>query len=212
MATAAAERVQQMLDLYGNLIEQYRGDIPAAVVAARIWHETQGNPCPAPTACCDEQGVLQLWPETRAKYGVTNACDPDQAIRGGCAHWQSEAQALQTWLTNNGFAIPSGYEFWALAYLYTAVGARATRALVKAAQSAAFTDVQNWVNANVDGALQGMVGSFGSQSPASIATRVNNTATYVGAAYEVSPEGGDLVTLVVAAGVAYLVYRWWKKR
>ena len=211
MATAA-ERVQQMLDLYGNLIEQYRGDIPAAVVAARIWHETQGNPCPTPTACCDEQGVLQLWPATRAKYGVTNACDPDQAIRGGCAHWNAQANNLRARLAKDGFPVPDGYEFWALAYLYTAIGSGATPALVQAAGSSNFTDVQNWVNANANGALLGMAGAFGTQPPSSIVTRVNNTATYVGAAYEVSPGGGDLVTLVVAAGVAYLVYRWWKKR
>jgi hypothetical protein len=211
MATIA-ERIQQMLDKYGSLIEAYRGDIPAAVVAARIWHETQGNPCPTPTACCDEQGLLQLWPATRAKYGVTDACDPAQALYGGCAHWNSEANNLRNKLTQLGYPVPSGYEFWALAYLYTAIGSGATPALVKAAGSSSFTDVQNWVNANAQGALLGMAGAFGTQSPSAIATRVNNTAKYVGAAYEIAPSGSDLVTLAIAAGVGYLVYRWLMRR
>jgi hypothetical protein len=198
--------IQEVLSKYGSLINQYRGEIPASVVAARVWHETRGNPCPKPTACCDEQGLLQLWPATRQKYGVTDACDPAQALYGGCAHWMSEANRLRSWLQKNGYPVPYGYEFWALAYLYTAIGAGATRALIKASGTSNFSSLASWVaNNNIDH----LSGSFGSQSPSSIKTRVKNARIYVSAAYKV---GGGIGILLVGGVAGYLIWKWWVKR
>jgi hypothetical protein len=197
--------IKEVLSKYGSLIEQHRGEIPASVVAARVWHETRGHPCPTPTKCCDEQGLLQLWPATRAKYGVTNACDPNQALYGGCAHWQSEVNNLRSWLQKNGYAIPYGQEFWTLAYLYTAIGAGATRALIKASGSSKFSGVYNWVMNND---INYLSGSFGSQSPEAIKRRVKNAHNHVSAAYRV---GGGIGVLLLGAAIGYFVWKWWRK-
>lgn len=197
--------IQEVLSKYGPLIEKYRGEIPASVVAARVWHETRGNPCPTPTACCDEQGLLQLWPATRAKYGVTDACDPSQALYGGCAHWQSEANNLRSWLQENGYPIPYGYDFWALAYLYTAIGSGATRKLIETSGSSNFSGLYNWV---INNDISNLSGFFGSQSPDSVKTRVKNTQTYVSAAYSI---GGGIGILLLGGIIGYFVWKWWRK-
>jgi hypothetical protein len=218
MAMTTTEGIQYVLGLYGDLIEKYRQDIPANVVAARIWHETRGVSCPPPTKCCDERGLLQLWPDTRKTYGVTNACDPDQNIRAGCAHWNAEARKMQA-------AIPGLFpsrdtsDFWKAAYLYTAIGSGATTKLFLTAPvqtGTAFSDLLNWVN-EVEGSVtfDSLKPWFGTQSPATIAKRVRAADTFVNAAMEsgeVAAEGDlGVVGIALVVSFGWLIMKWIKK-
>lgn len=209
MALPVTQGVQQVLAQYGTLIEKYRGDIPAAVVASRIWAETRGVACPKPTACCDEQGLLQLWPATRAKYGVTDACDPDQNLRGGLAHWNSELQGLQAVLRTLGLTA-TGNDLWKLADLYTAIGAGATKKLLTESRLTDYAALIAWTQARLaDGALAGWSGYWGTQSPSTIATRVARAGDRIDAAMGGGEQPGELgLTGGVVLGL--LVWGLWK--
>lgn len=203
-----AEGTMQILQKYGGLIYKYCGSIPAEIVAARIWHETRGNPCPTPTACCDEQGLMQLWKSTRTKYGVTNACDPEQNIRAGCAHWNAEIANLRA---KRPDLFPTlNADFWKIAYLYTAIGSGATPALLKAAGARPGTEYQD-VRAFVDRggeAFTSLRPSFGTQSADIVARRVRNADTYVTAAFSAGElAGGGIVSLALVGGAAYLGWK-----
>jgi hypothetical protein len=199
--------IQQVLGQYGSIIESYRGNIPTAVVAAMIWHESSGNACPTPTACCDEQGLMQLWPWQRDKYGVSDACDPDQNIRGGCQHWLDD---LQTMLNSIGQPA-SESDLWKFSWTHRAIGSGALPCIWKGAgQPADFATLVNWVNT---GPLEQYSSCFGSQSAASIAKRVNDANTWVDTALGLGgtvEAGGLLAGALVAVGVWYLL-KYFKK-
>jgi hypothetical protein len=188
---------QQILDKYGDLIEQYHLDIPVNVVAARIWRESSGNP-KAYAKSTGEAGLLQVWPWVQEKYGVTDPYDPAQNIEAGCKHWSSEVYNLRHKLEADYNTVPrNDSDFWSLAYLYTAIGSGATARLLK--ESIPLTDqpyaaILSFVENNFDllGTMKTSNGKspWGTQSPQLIYDRVRAAGQWTKSAMNGCNESG----------------------
>jgi len=215
IAQAEAERVSRaaaiekgaktILAKWGPIIEQWRGPIPAGAVAVRIQVESGGNPKSGPTPE-GEVGLLQLWPATQAKYGVTDATDPAQNIRAGLLHWRSELAAMKSKLP--GLFPYMNDDFLASLQLYTAIGGGATPYLLKTAgvrPGSEYRDLVAWLKQVGEG-LENYRSNFGTQSAAKVARRIIYAGNMTAWAGPLAT--GGLVTILAIAGIAYLIYRW----
>lgn len=200
-----------VLQKYGALIDQYRGPIPASVVAVRIWIETRGNPNAGPTAQ-GEKGLLQIWPATATKYGVTNAYDPAQNLRAGLLHWNAELVRMQSKMS--GYLTSMGYDFWAISQLYTMIGGGATPYLLGVAgvrPGSEYSDLVTWLKSKGDN-LSSYAGHFGTQSAATVARRIVYAGTMTDAAAAIGGvgNGGLLILMGLALAAGFLVKRYWE--
>jgi len=152
--------------------------------------------------------LLQLTGSNAAKYGVTNRCDPGENIRGGCAHWSSEAGKLRAWLQKYGYSTDE-INFWRLAYLYTAIGGGGTKKLIQSAGTADYDAMMAWVSS---AAASGALPQLGTQSPKLVNQRVKNCAMYTKAAIETGGVGGGWLALIALGGLAFYFLYWRKRR
>lgn len=88
-ASVRAPRLQHMQEIaqtYGKhiLAATIGTDVSPALVLAVIGVESAGNPTAVSTA--GAQGLMQLIPDTASRFGVTDATDPAQNIKGGVAY------------------------------------------------------------------------------------------------------------------------------
>lgn len=203
---AAIERgAKVILARWGGLINRWRGPIPAEAVAVRIQLESGGNPKAGPTAQ-GERGLLQIWPKTAERYGVTDPFDPAQNIRAGLLHWRAELDNMRSKLP--GLFPYVNDDFLACLQLYTAIGPGATPYLLKTAGVRAgreYRDLVSWLKRQGEG-LEAYRPYFGTQSAAKVARRI----IYAGnmTAWAKPLAGAGLGLVLAAAGIAYLIYRW----
>jgi soluble lytic murein transglycosylase-like protein len=94
-ASVRAPRLQHMQEIaetYGKhiLAATIGTDVSPALVLAVIGVESAGNPTALSSA--GAQGLMQLIPDTATRFGVTDATDPAQNIKGGVAYlnWLSK--------------------------------------------------------------------------------------------------------------------------
>lgn len=80
------ETLQNIASAYGTdiLIETLNKDVSPALVLALISVESSGRV--AAESHKGAQGLMQLIPDTAARFGVTDATDPKQNIKGGVAY------------------------------------------------------------------------------------------------------------------------------
>jgi soluble lytic murein transglycosylase-like protein len=88
-ASVRAPRLQHMQEIaetYGKhiLAATIGTDVSPALVLAVIGVESAGNP--AALSKAGAQGLMQLIPDTASRFGVTDATDPAQNIKGGVAY------------------------------------------------------------------------------------------------------------------------------
>jgi hypothetical protein len=204
-AAAIEKGAKAILERWGPIINQWRGPIPAEAVAVRIQVESGGNPKAGPTKQ-GERGLLQIWPKTAEKYGVTDPFDPAQNIRAGLLHWRAELARMKGKLP--GLFPSVNDDFLAALQLYTAIGSGATPYLLKTAgvrPGSEYSDLVNWLKQTGEG-LEAHRSYFGTQSAASVARRIIYAGNMTAWA---KPLGGAGLGLVLAAaGIAYLIYRW----
>ena len=218
-----ASAAQCVLGRYGSLIDQYRGVIPASVVAVRIAVETGSRSDPAvcanPNAYVEsttEAGLLQVW-VSRGSCGITTkaqAFDPTTNLSCGLSLWNTSTQALiRSYAPSGRLQRSEGYEFWAVAQLNTMIGDGATKKLLDLAgvrAGAEYTDLMNWVRAQGEGLAtyqSSFCGASGCMTPGTVAWRVYLAGAMTQAAVAVGGLGGgfdDLgiygVALVGAVG------------
>lgn len=135
---------KKMLDMYGVLINQYRGFIPAGVVAVRIFIESSGDPrcgyAKPGDSYLDEVGLLQVSRFTRAEQGYPGKegrdaiIDPATNIKAGCAHWAKEVGQMVRAIPVLGNPVGANADFWKVASMYTAVGSGGTEELIRRAR------------------------------------------------------------------------------
>lgn len=206
-AASVVSGAKAILSKWGSIIDTYRGIIPASVVAVRSQIESGGNPKAGPTAN-GEVGLLMLWPSTQSTYGVTDATDPAQNLRGGLLHWLSQLSAMQAALP--GYLTSQNRDYWAITQLYTMIGGGATKAVLKAAkvrQGSEYRDLVSWLKQIGEG-LENYRSSFGSQSAASVARRIIYAGNMTDWASSIGGLGGfGIAGLLIAAGIGYLIYR-----
>lgn len=205
-AASVINGAKTILSKWGSIIDTYRGEIPASVVAVRSQIESSGNPKAGPTAN-GEVGLLMLWPSTQSTYGVTDATDPTQNLRAGLLHWLSQLRAMRAALPS--YLTAQNADYWAITQLYTAIGGGATKAVLKAAgvrPGSEYTDLVAWLKRIGEG-LESYRSSFGSQSAASVARRIiyaGNMTSWASFGFDA---GIGLLSLAAAAGIGYLIYR-----
>ena len=80
------QAMQTLASSYGTEILKYTVGtrVSPALVLAMISVESGGNPSAQSSA--GAQGLMQLIPDTAKRFGVSDATDPDQSIRGGVAY------------------------------------------------------------------------------------------------------------------------------
>jgi len=206
-AASVEAGARHILAMWGDIINTYRGIIPASVVAVRSQIESNGNPKAGPTSQ-GERGLLMLWPATQQTYGVTDPTDPAQNLRGGLLHWLSQLKSMQKALP--GLLTQANDDFWAITQLYTMIGGGATKAVLKAANVRAgseYRDLVNWLKSIGEG-LESYSGSFGTQSAASVARRIIYAGNMTDWARSIGGLGGGIGILLLVAGIGYLIYRW----
>jgi len=209
-ASSVVNGAKTILSKWGNIIDTYRGIIPASVVAVRSQIESSGNPKAGPTSQ-GEVGLLMLWPSTQSTYGVTDPTDPAQNLRGGLLHWLSQLKSMQSALP--GYLTSQNYDYWAITQLYTMIGGGATKAVLKAAKvrpGSEYQDLVAWLKQIGEG-LESYRSSFGTQSAASVARRIiyaGNMTNWASTIGGLSLGAGGLGTLLLVVGIGYLIYRW----
>jgi soluble lytic murein transglycosylase-like protein len=84
--TPRLQPMQEMADAYGtDILKATVGTrVSPALVLAMMAVESGGNPKAQSSA--GAQGLMQLIPDTAARFGVTDALDPGQSIKGGVAY------------------------------------------------------------------------------------------------------------------------------
>lgn len=97
--------LQPIADRYGKtiLLNSINAKISPAFVLALIWVESAGKPTArSPKAA---QGLMQLIPATAERFGVTDANDPEQNIKGGVTYlnWLMEEFDSDPLLTLAGY-------------------------------------------------------------------------------------------------------------
>jgi len=205
-AASVVNGAKTILSKWGDIIDTYRGIIPASVVAVRSQIESSGNPKAGPTSQ-GEVGLLMLWPSTQSTYGVTDATDPAQNLRGGLLHWLSQLNAMQNALP--GYLTSKNTDYWAITQLYTMIGGGATKAVLKAAkvrQGSEYQDLVSWLKQVGEG-LENYRSSFGTQSAASVARRIIYAGNMTDWASTIGGLGSGIGMLLLIAGIGYLIYR-----
>jgi len=96
--------LQNIASAHGSaiLIETLNKDISPALVLALISVESSGQV--AAESNKGAQGLMQLIPDTAARFGVTDATDPQQNIKGGVAYlsWLMKESHLQVTMRGRG--------------------------------------------------------------------------------------------------------------
>lgn len=205
---AGARRV---LAKYGSIIDRYRGDIPASMVATRIQRESSGNP-KARVSSTGEAGLLMLWKPTQEKYNVTNPYDPAQNIRGGLLHWQTELGRMRSKLP--GLFPSRNLDYFAIGQLYTSIGGGATPYLLKKAgvrPGHEYSDLVAWLKQTGEG-LEKYRPYFGTQSAALVARRIITAGFMTQVADRIGGLGNGGLFIVLGAAVltGFLVQKFWK--
>lgn len=205
-AASVVGGAKTILSKWGDIIDTYRGIIPASVVAVRSQIESNGNPKAGPTSQ-GERGLLMLWTSTQSTYGVTDATDPAQNLRGGLLHWLSQLNAMQKALP--GLLTSKNTDYWAITQLYTMIGGGATKAVLKAANvspGSEYRDLVSWLKQVGEG-LESYSSSFGTQSAASVARRIIYAGNMTDWAATIGGLGSGIGMLLLIAGIGYLIYR-----
>ena len=86
VAAPRLQSMQNLADTYGTeILKATIGtDVSPALVLAVIGIESAGNPTAISSA--GAMGLMQLIPDTAARFGVTDSSDPIQNIKGGVAY------------------------------------------------------------------------------------------------------------------------------
>jgi hypothetical protein len=201
---------KKVMDKWGEMIDKYRINCPAAVLAVRIWHESRGNAAAAPTGCCGESGILQIWCgasffKDRKTFepgslgatcngklkGKFNPFDAAQNLWGACNDLNRRSYKLKQKFGN---LFPKADEqFWFLVMIEMNIGQGALAKLIAASNPRdgyALTDLNKWVY-DIGSGLQKYQPYFGSQSAALIARRVLVIPTWVEAAKQLGTLEGE---------------------
>jgi hypothetical protein len=127
---------RRVLTLYGGFIaDAVKGtSIPAALVAVRIGHETDGNP--RAVSRNKERGLMQWgpWHNYGSAYGVgpEKAFDPETAIKGGVRMWAAQDRELRAWCKRKLGVEPVGWDRWALLWAALSNGRGGVQAFLEA--------------------------------------------------------------------------------
>lgn len=86
VASPRLQALQEMADSYGTeILKATVGTrVSPALVLAMMAVESGGNP--AAQSSAGAQGLMQLIPDTAKRFGVSDALDPGQSIKGGVAY------------------------------------------------------------------------------------------------------------------------------
>jgi hypothetical protein len=202
---------------YGVYIHAYAVDLDPELVAARVWYETRGNPkVVSSDPVLQETGLLQLSKDSQAQYGVLDPTDPEQNLRAGCLLWSRWATSFRAWAVSSGLQLDADASVghFAIAWLVTAIGPGAIRALAGAARSATFEGIKTWVSGNAEAYYKlHATGRLGRATAEVTCYRISIAGR--AAAVAVGEEGGFMSTgqailfALVVAVVALLAFWVW---
>lgn len=228
-----ASGARKILTQYGSLIEQYRGDVPASLGAARIWSESRGNVNTAPSST-DEVGLLQVWNHQAERYGIADKKNAAQNLFAGFGWWNLVGDVLRK---THGFTAGTP-DFWHVTYVALNIGRPLTSRILDHMKEKGHAPgpeaLEAWVKLYGED-LHNFRSWMGTQTPDSVAWRIMSARRWVEGAQQVgavsstglgqlygkwgtfvpTPGGGGGLSLVdvgmLAAG-GYLVWKMWGKK
>lgn len=217
---------------YGSLINRYRGAVPAALGAVRIWSESRGNVGVAPKSTT-EVGLLQVWDHQAKTYGISNKRDAAQNLFAGFGWWNAVGRRLKQL---HGFSSPDS-DFWLVTYVALNIGRPAVSLILNHSKKEfgiepSYRALEKFVEHYGEG-MSRFKSWYGTQSHTLIAWRIIGAKSWLEGAQRIGPvnstsfgyvygkwgsyypepseASGGLTSLAVMGGAAYLAYRLAKR-
>lgn len=137
---ARVQRVQQLLDQYGNWIDKYRGGVPRSFAATIMMWESNGDFNAPGDPSLGEIGFYQVASYVPQMFGYSTdaTADPESNVCIGLLEYQYEAVG---WNLFTGGKVPLGSaDSYKLARMTFAIGRAGAQSLAASAQAAGISD------------------------------------------------------------------------